>query len=53
MRKNDMGFKQAITLLRNKRKSVCPNLGFEMQLKKYEVELQKKTQKGQKEPKVI
>jgi hypothetical protein len=36
MRKNQMGFKAAIALLKSKRAEVCPNLGFEMQLKKYE-----------------
>lgn len=39
MKKNQMGFKPAINLVRSKRTGVCPNLGFEMQLKKYESEI--------------
>ena len=39
MRKNQIGFKPAINIVRSKRVGVCPNLGFEMQLKKYESEL--------------
>jgi hypothetical protein len=39
MRKNQMGFKAAIAFLKSKRAEVCPNLGFEMQLKKYEAQL--------------
>lgn len=35
MRKEGWGFKRAIELVRGKRKIVCPNLGFEMQLKEY------------------
>jgi protein-tyrosine phosphatase len=31
-----VGFKEAIALVRAKRKNVCPNLGFEKQLKAYE-----------------
>jgi hypothetical protein len=36
MCKNKISFKVAIGLLKAKRAGVCPNLGFEMQLKKYE-----------------
>lgn len=39
MRKNQIGFKPAINIVRSKRVGVCPNLGFEMQLKKYESEV--------------
>lgn len=35
MCKNKISFKAAINLLKAKRAGVCPNLGFEMQLKKY------------------
>lgn len=34
-----IGFKEAIAIVRAKRKSVCPNLGFERQLKQYEREI--------------
>ena len=36
MRKNGWTFKKAIEFVRNKRSTVCPNLGFELQLKEYE-----------------
>jgi len=35
MKKNKIGFKDAIGIVKNKRPGICPNLGFEMQLKKY------------------
>ena len=44
MKKNSWGFKEAIAFVRKSRPEVCPNLGFEMQLKKYEKELNKKTE---------
>lgn len=31
-----MGFLQALKFLKTKRPQVCPNLGFELQLKSYE-----------------
>ena len=36
IRKNGWTFKRAIELVRAKRSTVCPNLGFELQLKQYE-----------------
>ena len=36
MRKNGWNFKRAIEFVRSKRSVICPNLGFEMQLKEYE-----------------
>lgn len=42
MKKNRIGFKEAIQNVRSQRKQVCPNLGFELQLKKYETELSRK-----------
>ena len=34
-----MGFRDAINIVRKRRKNVLPNLGFEIQLKKYEREI--------------
>jgi hypothetical protein len=31
-----MNFKDALKLCKNKRPQICPNLGFELQLKEYE-----------------
>jgi hypothetical protein len=39
MKKHKQSFRDAITLVKAKRKVVCPNLGFEMQLKHYEKQL--------------
>ena len=39
MRKKDLSFKAAIQFVRKYRSGVCPNLGFELQLKEYEKEL--------------
>lgn len=39
MKKNRWAFRRAIDFVRKKRPCVCPNLGFEMQLKAYEKEL--------------
>lgn len=39
MRKNRWGFRRSIDFVRKRRPCVCPNLGFEMQLKAYEKEL--------------
>ena len=39
MKKNRLKFKNAIQYVRNIRPNICPNLGFELQLKKYEAEL--------------
>ena len=36
MYKKGWGFKRAIEFVRERRSVVCPNLGFEMQLKEYE-----------------
>lgn len=36
MRKESWSFKKAIEFVRAKRRIVCPNLGFELQLKEYE-----------------
>lgn len=47
MKKHSWSFKDAIAYLRRHRPSVCPNLGFERQLKEYEITLLKG---GQPEP---
>jgi len=39
IRKNHWSFRKAIDFVRKRRSCVCPNLGFEMQLKTYEKEL--------------
>jgi hypothetical protein len=39
MKKNKWTFKEAISFVKKIRPSVCPNLGFEMQLKDYEKQL--------------
>lgn len=39
MKTRKMGFKEAISLVRAKRKNICPNLGFERQLKQYEKDI--------------
>ena len=39
MKNRKIGFREAIALARAKRKNICPNLGFERQLKQYEKEL--------------
>jgi hypothetical protein len=44
MKKNSWSFKEAIGFVRKSRPEVCPNLGFEMQLKKYEREIFKKAE---------
>ena len=36
MKKNQMTFKSAIQLVKKHRNGICPNLGFELQLKQYE-----------------
>jgi len=44
MKKNSWSFKEAIQFVRQSRPGVCPNLGFERQLKEYEQHLNKKSQ---------
>jgi hypothetical protein len=44
MRKEKLTFQKAITLVRQSRPKVLPNLGFERQLKKYEELLRKRIQ---------
>ena len=39
MKSRKLGFRDAITIVRKRRKNVLPNLGFEIQLKKYEREI--------------
>ena len=39
MRKNQLTFKSAIQLVKKHRSGICPNLGFELQLKQYEKEV--------------
>ena len=39
MKVNRESFKSAIKFVKNIRPTICPNLGFELQLKKYETEL--------------
>ncbi len=48
MRKEKIGFKEAITLVRNSRPKVLPNLGFERQLKNYEEYLRKDDKKDKR-----
>ena len=43
MKKQKIGFRDAIAILRKARPSVLPNLGFERQLKKYELVTTAKT----------
>lgn len=39
MKKHRLTFREAINFVRDRRSVVCPNLGFEMQLKQYEKQL--------------
>ena len=39
IRSRKIGFREAIGIVRAKRKSICPNLGFERQLKQYEKDI--------------
>ena len=48
MRKEKIGFKEAITHVRNSRPKVLPNLGFESQLKNYEEYLRKEDKKDKR-----
>ena len=41
MRAEAMSFQQALTYVRNKRSIICPNYGFQNELKRYEVVLKK------------
>jgi hypothetical protein len=41
MRKNLLTFQDAIQVVRKQRSGVCPNLGFELQLKQYGSDLEK------------
>ncbi len=41
MRAEAMGFQQALTYVRNKRSIICPNYGFQNELKRYETALKK------------
>ena len=50
MKYNKMSFKEAIALVRKRRPSVLPNLGFERQLKKYEEQI-KAIEKGSRNSK--
>jgi protein-tyrosine phosphatase len=45
MKKHNWSFKDAITFVRKSRPVVCPNLGFERQLKEYEVQLKQQHQR--------
>lgn len=51
MKKNKIGFKSAIAMVKSKRPGVCPNLGFEMQLKKYEIEVLRQREQQRDIPK--
>ena len=46
MRKKNWSFKEAITFVRQSRPSVLPNLGFERQLKEYEIFLNRQAEFG-------
>jgi protein-tyrosine phosphatase len=46
MKKKCMGFKDAISFVRQARPNVCPNLGFERQLKEYEISLNRMAENG-------
>jgi hypothetical protein len=39
MKTKDLSFKEALARLRARRPVVCPNLGFELQLKQYDIVL--------------
>lgn len=46
MKRKSCGFKEAISFVRQARPNVCPNLGFERQLKEYELFLNKQAEFG-------
>lgn len=46
MKRKNCGFKEAIAFVRQARPNVCPNLGFERQLKEYELFLNKQAEFG-------
>jgi protein-tyrosine phosphatase len=46
MKKKGIGFKEAIAFVRQARPNVCPNLGFERQLKDYEMNLNRQAEQG-------
>lgn len=46
MKKKCWGFKEAISFVRQARPNVCPNLGFERQLKEYEIFLNRQAEMG-------
>jgi protein-tyrosine phosphatase len=46
MKRKNCGFKEAISFVRQARPNVCPNLGFERQLKEYELFLNKQAEFG-------
>ena len=52
MRAENMSFQQALGYVSSKRSIVCPNYGFQNELKRYETVLKKKavTSKNEKEP---
>jgi hypothetical protein len=52
MRAENMSFQQALGYVRSKRAIICPNYGFQNELKRYETFLKKKTatSKNEKEP---
>lgn len=52
MRADNMSFQQALGYVRSKRAIICPNYGFQNELKRYETVLKKKavTNKNDKEP---
>jgi hypothetical protein len=41
MRQEGMSFKQAMDYVRGKRSVICPNYGFQSELKRYELVLKK------------
>jgi hypothetical protein len=49
MRKEGMSFKQALDYVRNKRSIICPNYGFQNELKRFELTLKKQPKKGASE----
>lgn len=44
MKRKCWGFKESIAFLRQNRPSICPNLGFERQLKEYEIILNRQAE---------
>jgi protein-tyrosine phosphatase len=46
MKKKCLGFREAISFVRQARPNVCPNLGFERQLKEYDILLNRQAEMG-------